>query len=580
MTRIGHVAVTESGRRRAGRLTERLGGDLLPGTAAESMRAGWADYDALVCHLAVGAATRLVAPMLDDKRHDPAVLCVDEAGRFVVPLLGGHAGGANTLAADVADVLGATAVITTATDATGLPGLDDLGWPCTGDVAAVTRAVLDGETVALRAEHTWPLPALPPNVVTDTRAAGAAGAAGAPGSARTPAATIAVSDRVEADPSGALDPRPPGVVLRPPSLVVGVGASRGAPADEVRALVADALTRAGISRDSVTAVATVDLKADEQALLDLAGDLGVPLTTFPATDLAAQPVPNPSSRVDAEVGTPSVAEAAVLAAGADLLVEKTKSAHATVAVGRLRPRGRLGIVGIGPGARDLLTPRGRAAIQRSSVVVGLDQYVEQVRDLLRPGTRVLSSGLGAEEERARTALDQARLGHAVALVCSGDPGLYAMASPTLGLGAEGVDVEVVPGVTAALAAAALVGAPLGHDHALVSLSDLHTPWPAIERRLQAVADADLVVALYNPRSRQRTWQLPEALGILAAHRPAGTPAAVVTDASRESEEVLVTTLSELDPDTVTMRSVVLVGASSTQVVDGHVVTPRGYRWLG
>jgi cobalt-precorrin 5A hydrolase/precorrin-3B C17-methyltransferase len=193
---------------------------------------------------------------------------------------------------------------------------------------------------------------------------------------------------------------------------------------------------------------------------------------------------------------------------------------------------------------------------------------------------VLASGLGAEEERARTALEQARLGHAAALVCSGDAGLYAMASPTLEMGAGGVDVEVVPGVTAALAAAALVGAPLGHDHALVSLSDLNTPWPAIEHRLQAVAEADLVVALYNPRSRRRTWQLPKALGILGAHRPPDTPVTVVTDATRESEQVLVTALAGLDPETVTMRSVVLVGASTTRVVDGRVVTPRGYRWLG
>ena len=568
MTRIAHIAVTESGRRHARLLAERLGGDVLPGTAAAALPAAWAEYDALVCHLAVGAVTRLVAPLLDDKRQDPAVVCVDEAGRYVVPLLGGHARGANALSAQVADAIGATAVVTTGTDATGLPGLDDLGWPCTGDVAAVTRAVLDGEPVALRAEHTWPLPALPPNVVSGTESSG------------SPAATIVVSDRVAATPFEERCPAPPTVLLRPPSLVVGVGASRGAPADEVHALVAEALSRAGLARDSVTAVASVDLKADEQALRDLAGDLAVPLTTFPATELAGQPVPNPSDTVHAEVGTPSVAEAAVLACGADLVVEKTRSAHATVAVGRRRPRGRLSIVGIGPGARDLLAPRARVAIRRSSVVVGLDQYVEQVRDLLRPGTRVLSSGLGAEEERAQTALARARLGQAVALVCSGDAGLYAMASPTLELGAGGVDVEVVPGVTAALAAAALVGAPLGHDHALVSLSDLHTPWAAIEHRLQAVAEADLVVALYNPRSRQRTWQLPRALGILGARRPPGTPVAVVTDATRDGEQVLVTTLADLDPETVTMRSVVLVGASTTRVVDGHVVTPRGYRWLG
>jgi cobalt-precorrin 5A hydrolase / precorrin-3B C17-methyltransferase len=558
-SRLAHVAVTEAGRRRALALTETLGGDLLAGGAAAAIRAGWCEYDALVCHLAVGAATRLVASLLDDKHDDPAVVCVDEAGRYVVALVGGHAGGANRLARDVAAAIGATAVVTTATDATGLPGLDDLGWPCSGDVAAVTRAVLDGEQVLLHSEQVWPLPALPPNVVTDHRGAQAGPA-------------IVVTDRAEPD-------RPQTVLLRPPSLVVGVGASRGAPAAEVRELMTTALAEAGLCLDSVAALATVDLKSEEAAIVDLAAELDVPLHTFSAHDLAAQPVPNPSEVVAAEVGTPSVAEASVLAGGATLLVPKAKSAHATVAVGRVGPRGRLSIVGLGPGARDLLTPRAHDAITRSSVVVGLDQYVGQVRDLLRPGTRVLASGLGAEEERARTALDQARLGHAVALVCSGDAGLYAMASPTLELGAAGVDVDVVPGITASLAAAALVGAPLGHDHALVSLSDLHTPWPAIERRLRAVAEADLVVALYNPRSRTRTWQLPRALRLLAAHRPPATPVAVVHDATRATQGVLVTTLGEVDPQAVTMRSIVLVGASTTRVVDGHVVTPRGYGWL-
>jgi cobalt-precorrin 5A hydrolase/precorrin-3B C17-methyltransferase len=139
-------------------------------------------------------------------------------------------------------------------------------------------------------------------------------------------------------------------------------------------------------------------------------------------------------------------------------------------------------------------------------VVGLDQYVDQVRHLLPVGTRVLASGLGAEEERARTAVELARAGHAVALIGSGDAGVYAMASPALQLAGTDLDVDAVPGVTAALAAAALLGAPLGHDHAYLSLSDLHTPWPVIVDRLRACAEADLVVCLYNPRSRRRTAQ--------------------------------------------------------------------------
>ncbi|MDP9497841.1 MAG: precorrin-3B C(17)-methyltransferase, partial [Actinomycetota bacterium] len=240
--------------------------------------------------------------------------------------------------------------------------------------------------------------------------------------------------------------------------------------------------------------------------------------------------------------------------------------------------GRLALVGLGPGARDLLTPRARDELRRAAVWVGLDQYVDQVRDLARPGTRLLVTGLGQEEERAHSAVREASAGHAVALLGSGDAGVYAMASPALEVAGDDVDVVGVPGVTAALAAAALLGAPLGHDAATISLSDLHTPWPAIEARVRAVAEGDLVVTFYNPRSRGRDWQLPRALELLREHRPAGTPVGVVTDASRPGERVELTTLGEIDPARVTMLACVVVGSSQSTVVAGRFVTPRGYRW--
>jgi cobalt-precorrin 5A hydrolase/precorrin-3B C17-methyltransferase len=220
-------------------------------------------------------------------------------------------------------------------------------------------------------------------------------------------------------------------------------------------------------------------------------------------------------------------------------------------------------------------------------VVGLDQYVDQVRHVLAPGTRVIESGLGAEEERARTAVELATAGHAVALIGSGDAGVYAMASPALQLAsasasaASDVDVDVVPGITAALAAAALLGAPLGHDHAYLSLSDLHTPWPVIADRLRACAAADLVVCLYNPRSRRRQAQFDEALAILREHRPDPTPVGVVRDATRPGQRVTVTTLGDLAkaPAQVDMLTVVVVGSSRTEERAGRMVTPREYRWL-
>ncbi|MET7571596.1 precorrin-3B C(17)-methyltransferase [Streptomyces sp. NPDC005492] len=528
------------------------------GPVADAVRAAFAECEQLVCFLATGAVVRLIAPLLDDKRTDPGVVCVDEGGRFAVSLVGGHGGGANELAVQVGELLAAEPVVTTATDAVGVPGLDTLGFPVEGDVAGVSRALLDGEPVALDAELAWPLP---PLKVSDRGAY-----------------VVRVTDR-------AVEAAEREVVLRPPSLVVGVGASKGAPVDEVLGLIESAVRDAGLSLASVAELATVDAKSDEPGIVEAARRLGVPLLTYSAEELAAVEVPNPSEAPLAAVGTPSVAEAAALVRGGELLVPKRKSeradgqaAMATCAVVRRLARGRLAVVGLGPGARDLLTPRAKAELRRAAVLVGLDQYVDQIRDLLRPGTLVLESGLGAEEERARTAVAEARKGQAVALIGSGDAGVYAMASPALAEASDDIDVVGVPGVTAALAAAAILGAPLGHDHVSISLSDLHTPWEVIERRVRAAAEADIVVTFYNPRSRGRDWQLPKALAILAEHREPTTPVGVVRNASRPDGSSRLTSLAALDPATVDMMTVVTVGNTATRDIAGRMVTPRGYRW--
>jgi cobalt-precorrin 5A hydrolase/precorrin-3B C17-methyltransferase len=606
---IGLIAVTAAGRAAAARLAASWPGETraYDGPAARSLPRAWTECDGVVCFLAAGAVIRLIAPLLASKHTDPAVICVDEAARFAVPLIGGHAGGANALAVRAGDVLGAEPVITTASDAAGLPGLDELGWPAEGAIAPVTRALLDGSMVILTSDETWPLPALPVTRAgpatsghgsAEGHAAGGSASGGIAGGEgpENPGATSAGYRIVVTDRVVAADERT--VVLRPPSLVAGVGASRNVSCAEVLGLIDDTLAQAGLSSASITALATVDAKAAEPGLVAAARQRGWPLLTYPAARLAEVPVPNPSAAALAAVGTPSVAEAAALASADVLAVPKRKSAMATVAIGRIRPRGRLAVVGLGPGARDLLPPRAVAELRRASIIVGLGQYVDQIRDLLRPGTQVLSSDLGAEEERAKTAVTLARAGHAVALVGSGDAGVYAMASPALlqtdgdgagggsdhgdgvhGDGAGGdIDVVVVPGITASLAAAALLGAPLGHDHAVLSLSDLHTPWAVIERRVRAAAEADYVTVFYNPRSQARHWQLGAALAVLAAHRPPDTPAAIVRNASRTGQRVVLSTVGALDPEAVDMLSLVIVGASTTRVVGGRMVTPRGYSW--
>lgn len=544
-TNVVAVSITDAGRG----LTERLPYERTYGDLAAVVRARWADVDGFVLFCATGVAVRIIAPLLTDKHSDPSVVCVDEAGRFAVALCGGHAG-ANTLAREVAALIGAEPVVTTATDSVGIPALDELpGFVAGGDIAGVSRAILDGSTPVVGSTLSWPIPLV---------------SGSGPG-------RVIVTD-------SAVEPADMTVALHPPSLVVGVGASSDAPTDAATDLLHHTLAEAGLSAHSVALVATVDRRAHDPVIAALA----LPMRSFTASELKAIDVPHPSELVDAAVGTPSVAEAAALLAagpGAELVVPKHKNATATVAIARRAgPAGSVSVVGLGPGDPRHRTAAASAAIRAAEVVVGYDLYVEQCQNLLTPAQTVICSPIGAEADRCRIALDRAAAGTRVALVCSGDPGVFAMATLVHELAPEFANptVEVVPGVTAASAAAALLGAPLAHDHAFLSLSDLLTPWPLIERRLRAVAEGDLAVALYNPRSARRTWQLESARIILLEHRPPSTPVGIVTDATRPGQEIVLTTLDQLDVEAVTMLSIVIVGSSTTTEIGGHLVTPRGY----
>ncbi|MDR7300669.1 precorrin-3B C(17)-methyltransferase [Haloactinomyces albus] len=579
---IGLFAVTDAGRRAAAELAARLGPDAVvaEGPIEPALRRLWPQLDSVVFFLATGATVRLVGPMLRDKHTDPGVVCVDEARRFAVALAGGHAGGANALAEQVADVLGCLPVVTTATDSTGSTPLDEvvdqLDATVEGDLASCGVAILDGEPVRLVNPHGFPLPALPENVSADVAA---------------PQWTVRIDDR---RPSAAES----GNILHviPRTLVVGIGSASGIPRTTVTETLARLDSEHGLDPRAIRAFATVDLKAEERGILDAVQDMGfwnspdgaeLPLMPYPAQDLADVWVPHPSEVVRAEVGTPSVAEAAALHAAAELaegadtelVADKIKGDNVTVAAARIRPRGRLAIIGIGPGAQDERTPRADAELRRASVVVGLDQYLEQVRHLLRPGTEIRASGLGSEEARAADAVSLARSGRAVALIGSGDAGVYAMASPALEQAGNDIEFVGVPGVTSALATSSLLGAPLGHDHVLISLSDLHTPWEMIERRVRAAAEGDLVVCFYNPRSAERHWQLGWALDTLARHRPARTPVGAVRQASRDGQRVWCARIDEFDPGEVDMFTTVVVGSSRTTMAGGRMVTPRGYRWM-
>ena len=531
---------------------------------------------------AAGILIRAVSPHLADKAAEPPVLAVAVDGSCVVPLLGGHRG-ANRLAAHVAAALGATCAVTTAGELALGIALDDPppGWRLApgGDVKGVTARLLEGEPVRIEVE-----------------AGGDGWLAGARLVRATDAALgLILTHRVT-------PPRPETLVYHPPVLALGVGCEKGAPAAELSALARAALAEAGLAPDAVACVASLELKAGEPAIHALATELGRPARFIDSATAAAQTgrLMSPSARVAAAVGVPGVAEAAALAAAGPagrLLVPKRKSARCTVAIALAptaidpravgRCRGRLSVVGIGTG--DPAT-RTAAVVERLRIaqhVVGYQLYLDLVRDVARDAQQH-PFALGAEAGRCRLALHLAGGGAEVVLVCSGDPGVYAMAALVVellaaepGAGWEQIALEVLPGVSAFQAAAARVGAAIGHDFCAVSLSDLMTPWPVIERRLRAAAEGDFVVALYNPVSARRRAALPAARDILLAARAPDTPVVLARNLGRPGESVTIGRLDALDPAAVDMLTVVLVGNRATRCVarrDGTelVLTPRGY----
>ena len=245
--------------------------------------------------------------------------------------------------------------------------------------------------------------------------------------------------------------------------------------------------------------------------------------------------------------------------------------------------GRIMLVGLGPGSHEHLTARARAAIAEADTVIGYVTYIRLVAELLQ-GKEVIKKSMTEELDRAIEAFERARQGRKVALISSGDAGVYGMAGPTFEVlfqagwtPESGIEVEIIPGASALNTCAALVGAPLTHDFCAISLSDLLTPWPTIARRLDAVAAADFVVALYNPKSGRRTRQIVEARRLFLRHRRPDTPVAIVKSAYRPRQRVEFTTLEKMTECDIGMLSTVLIGNSNTFVRHGLMVTPRGYR---
>jgi cobalt-precorrin 5A hydrolase/precorrin-3B C17-methyltransferase len=501
----------------------------------------------IIALCAAGIVIRSLTPVLLEKGAEPPVLAVAEDGSAVVPLLGGLAG-VNVLAREIGADLGVAAAITTSGELRfGTCLLNPPSGYALADLEVGKRFVSDllaGERVRIEGAAPW---------LADAR--------------------LPEDDQARLAIHVGCDAREPSaneLLIHPRNVLVAVHAGLSDLAEAVR----QALHASRIALPSLACLLAAEHDMANPALHEAAAALGVPLRFAPAAgslaQLAAHAVP--------QLLPPTLV-------GEHLAIAIAKQPLDLTTVGRVR--GRLAVIGLGPGAADLMVPAVKAALARANDVLGYETYVRMAGPFR--ADQVLHCTDNREEmQRARHAFELAAQGRSVVVVSSGDPGVFAMAAAVLEALHESTDpswhaveLQMLPGVSASLATAAQAGAPLGHDFCVLSLSDNLKPWAIIEKRLDLACQADLALAFYNPISRSRPWQLGRALEIVREHRVAATPVVLGRDIGRPGQTLRVITLGELTPEQVDMRTMVLVGSSTTctfaKAAGGTwVYTPRWY----
>ncbi|AZE08968.1 putative precorrin-4 hydrolase [Pseudomonas chlororaphis subsp. aureofaciens] len=500
----------------------------------------------IIALCAAGIVIRTLAPLLLEKGAEPPVLAVAEDGSAVVPLLGGL-GGVNVMAREIAAGLGVAAAITTSGELRfGTCLLNPPSGYALGDLELGKRFVSDllgGESVRIEGAAPWLAEARLPQ---DQQAR----------------LTIRVGSAEREPAANELLIYPRSVLIACNGKIAGAAALR------------DALHQKKIAVQSVACLLAADSDMASPILREAAAELGVPLRFAPTAssvaELAQQAVP--------QLLPP-------LSLGEDIAIAVASQPLDPQQIGR--PRGRLAVIGLGPGAAELMVPAVKAELARANDILGYETYVRMAGPF-RADQVMHCTDNREEMQRARHAFELAAQGRSVVVVSSGDPGVFAMAAAVLEALHESsepswhqVELEILPGVSASLATAAQAGAPLGHDFCVLSLSDNLKPWAIIEKRLDLASQADLALAFYNPISRSRPWQLGRALEIVRQHRTADTPVVLGRDIGRPGQTLRVTTLGALTPEQVDMRTMVLVGSSTTCVFPRAgggewVYTPRWY----
>ena len=558
---------------------------LIESLPIDFLRAHWQFKNKLIFVGSIGAVVRLISPFVTSKANDPAVLVVDSKAKNIITLLGGHKQGGDKLASELAAGIGAEVICTSDSFSERRIPLD-----CFGEGWGWKRGGTDLDWRKLMISQSKKQK----NIIFQSKGSKL-------WQKLKGCSNFSFFDEKRPYPFEEINlyigqENPKTCSWHPPSIIIGIGCERNTDEKLIKRAINESFTQKGLSLLSISGIATIDKKNDERGLLSLSKKNNWPIYYFSASELSKINVPSPSNVVLNEMGTASVAEAAAILLGASsgrLIQEKKifypnsdECGAVTIALVELSNsfaphKGELHLIGSGPGDLKMLTNDSRQALTRCAAWIGYGPYLNHLESIRRHDQVRVDSELTFEKDRCQYALDLAKEGAKVSLISSGDSGIYGMAGLALELWLnERVDsrplFQVHPGISSFQMAAAKLGAPLMNDFCSVSLSDLLTPWNQIEMRIRSAAIGDFVIAVFNPKSIKRDWQLIKTVDLLLKFRKPSTPVAIARQLGRPEESIEICTLGTLPFDKVDMFTILVIGNSQSFIESNKFLTPRGY----
>ena len=554
----------------------------------EFIQQNWREIDLFIFIGSINIVVRLISPLLVSKDKDPGVIVMDQKGQKIVPLLGIHQTDAYSISSKLANLFDGDLVITNNSKFEKLINLDyfgrNWGWNRSGLQDSWTNLVINqsnkreifvrqssGNKLWMLSEGAKKVNFLSEKdkVIEDDN-------------------TLFISTKSNHSKT-----------WHPPVLWIGIGCEKNTPAKFIQDSLKKLLQKHQLSFYSIAGIASVDIKKNESALIDISNSNNWPIKFFKSNDLLKVDIPNPSKIVFDEIGTFSVAEAASLLAcgeGGKLLIQKNifknnnsngqSLGAATIAIAESKKqfspfKGEIHIIGSGPGDLSFLTNDSKAALSECVVWIGYEMYLDLLEPLRRDDQIRINSQLTQEKQRCVEAIGLAEEGIKVALISSGDSGIYGMAGLLLEL-VQKIDSKfrplfiIHPGISSLQLAASLAGAPLANDFCAISLSDRLTPWETIERRVHGAMVGDFVVAIFNPQSKERNWQLRKVINICLNFRKKDTPVLIARQVGRAKQNKRLVNLDSIPIDEIDMLTIIIIGNSSTKLVDECLISPRGY----